>query len=158
MNNDCGSKMDRTRSPTRSMMAWKSSCSARASPISLTTASSAARESASTRRRLVSSNRRTFSSAKLDGVLEGDDAGGLVVALDVDAMDVEDFGDLVADQVVHRLAIEPLGKALLDAVDDRQLGGAFVSLGQQPLRFVEEPGVLERHAKAARKRRQEAHV
>jgi hypothetical protein len=54
-----------TRSPTASMIAWKSSCLASAVPISLTTASSALRCSVSPRRRFVSSNRRTFSSATL---------------------------------------------------------------------------------------------
>ena len=39
---------------------------------------------------------------------------------------VEDLLDLVADQVVHRLHVELGGEALLDAVDDRQLGRALV--------------------------------
>ena len=37
---------------------------------------------------------------------------------------------------------------LLDAVDDRQLGGALIGLRQKPLRLVKEPGVLECDAEA----------
>ena len=54
---------DRTRSPTSWMIAPKSSCLASASPISLMTASSAARWFVSASSRFVSSNRRAFSSA-----------------------------------------------------------------------------------------------
>ena len=39
----------------------------------------------------------------------------------------------------------------LDAVDDRQLGGALLGLLQQALRLVEEAGVLQRDAHAARR-------
>ena len=53
----------RTRSPTSSMIAAKSSCFARASPMSLMTASSALRWSVSVSRRFVSSNSRAFSRA-----------------------------------------------------------------------------------------------
>ena len=66
--------------------------------------------------------------------------------------------DLVADEVVHRLHVELGGEALLDAVDDRQLGGALVGLGQQSLRLVEQPRVLEGDAQARGERRQQAHV
>ena len=69
--------------------------------------------------------------------------------------DVEDLGDLVADEVVHRLGVEPLGEALLDAVDDRQLGGALVALGEEPLRLVEQARVLEGHAHARGEGREE---
>ena len=58
-------------------------------------------------------------------------------------------GDLVAHEVVHRLHVELGGEALLDAVDDRQLGGALVGLRQQALRLVEQPRVLEGDAHAA---------
>ena len=58
---------------------------------------------------------------------------------DVHDLRVEDLLDLVADQVVHRLHVQVLGEALLDAGDDRQLGGALIGLGQQALRLVEEP-------------------
>ena len=49
-------------------------------------------------------------------------------------------------------------QALLDAVDDGQLGGSLVGLGQQPLRLVEEAGVLEGDAEAEREGRQEPDV
>ncbi len=45
------------------------------------------------------------------------------------------------------------GEALLDAVDDRQLGRALVGLGEQPAGLVEQPGVLERDAQAGREGR-----
>ena len=74
---------------------------------------------------------------------------GLVVEIaDVDDLGVEDLLDLVADEVVHRLHVELGGQALLDAVDDRQLGGALVGLGQEALGLVEQAGVLERDAHA----------
>ena len=70
---------------------------------------------------------------------------------DVDDLGVEDLLDLVADDVVDRLHLELAGKRLLDAVDQRQLG--------VPLpRLVHQPRVLERHAQAAGKRRQQADV
>ena len=54
-----------------------------------------------------------------------------VVDADVDDLGVEDLADLVADEVVHRLHVEVGGEALLDAVDDRQLGRPLVGLGQE---------------------------
>ena len=68
---------------------------------------------------------------------------------DVDDLRVEDLVDLVAHQVVHRLHVELGGEALLDAVDDRQLGRALVGLSEQSLRLVEQARVLEGHAQAA---------
>ena len=50
------------------------------------------------------------------------------------------------------------GEALLDAVDDRQLGRALVGLGQEPLGLVEQARVLERDAHARGERRDEALV
>jgi hypothetical protein len=63
MNIESGSKIDRTRSPTRSTIAWNSSCWASADPISLITVSSWARSFVSPSRRFVSSNNRAFSRA-----------------------------------------------------------------------------------------------
>ena len=77
---------------------------------------------------------------------------------DVDDLGVEDLADLVADEVVHRLHVELGGEALLDAVDDRQLGCALVGLGEQSLRLVEQPGVLERDAQARGEGREKADV
>ncbi len=84
--------------------------------------------------------------------------GLVVVEADVDRVGVEDLVDLVAHQLVHRLHVELGGEALLDAVDDRQLGGALVGLGEQPLRLVEQPGVLERDTEAAGKSGEQPNV
>ena len=51
-----------------------------------------------------------------------------------------------------------VGEALLDAVDDGQLGGALVRLCQQALRLVEQPRVLKGDAEAAGERRQQTNV
>ena len=64
---------------------------------------------------------------------------------------VEDLLDPVADQVVHRLHLEVLGETSLDVVDERELGVALTGL-------LEQPGVLERDAQAARERGQETYV
>ena len=69
---------------------------------------------------------------------------------DVDDLGVEDLPDLVADEVVHRLHVDLRREALLDLVDDRELGGPLVGLRQQALRLVEQAGVLERDAHARR--------
>ena len=69
--------------------------------------------------------------------------------------------DLVADEVVHRLHVELGGEALLDAVDDRQLGRPLVGLGQQALASRRtagrsrgrRPGCRERARAAARRPR-----
>ena len=68
---------------------------------------------------------------------------------DIDDLRVEDLLDFVADQVVHGLAIEPLGEPGLNAVDDRELGGAAA-------RLVPQSGVLEGHREARGNRRQSA--
>ena len=78
-----------------------------------------------------------------------------VVDPDVDDLGVEDLVDLVADELVHRPACRAGRQALLDAVDDRQLGGPLVGLGQQALRLVEQAGVLERDAQARGERREQ---
>ncbi len=57
----------------------------------------------------------------------------------------------VADEVVHRLHLEVLGEASLDVVDERELGVALTGL-------LEQPGVLERDAEAARERREQPDV
>ena len=46
----------------------------------------------------------------------------------------------------------------LDVVDDGQLGGSLVRLGQEALRLVEQPGVLEGDAHARGERREQALV
>ena len=81
-----------------------------------------------------------------------DHAGFAVDDADVDDLGVEDLADLVPDQLVHRLHVEVLGEAALHAVDDRELGSPLVGLGQESLRLVEQPRVLEGHAEAGRER------
>ena len=91
----------------------------------------------------------------LDRVREVDDAGVEIVDPDVDDLRVEDLLDLVAHELVHRLEIELGRESLLDAVDDRQLGGALVRLGEQSLRLAEQAGVVERDAHARREGREQ---
>ena len=57
-----------------------------------------------------------------------------------------DLAQLVADQVDDRLEVELRRDALLDAVDDRQLGVALLGLLEQALRLVEQAGALQRDA------------
>ena len=61
---------------------------------------------------------------------------------------LKQLAQLVADEVDDRLEVELRGHALLDAVDDRELGGALLGFLQQPLRLVEQARVLERDAHA----------
>ena len=62
------------------------------------------------------------------------------------------LAQLVADEVDDRLEVELRGHALLDAVDDRELGGALLGFLEQALRLVEEARVLQRDAHATRRR------
>ena len=71
---------------------------------------------------------------------------------------LEHLAQLVADEVDDRLEVELGGHALLDAVDDRELGGALLGFLQQPLRLVEEPRVLERDAERRGDASSAAHV
>ena len=60
----------------------------------------------------------------------------------------------LADEVVHRLRVEPFGQALRTLVDDRaQL--ARCCLGRS---LLEQPSVLQRDAQAASERGQQPHV
>src|SRR5664280_731899 len=71
-----------------------------------------------------------------------------VVPRDRQIVASKDLAQLVADEINDAAEVERAGHALLDAVDDRQLGVALFGLLQQPLRLVEQAGVLERHAHA----------
>ena len=68
--------------------------------------------------------------AHLDRVHEADEAGIAIDHRDVDRLRIEDLADLVADEVVHRLHVELRDEALLDAVDDRELGRALLRLAR----------------------------
>ncbi len=94
----------------------------------------------------------------LDRVREPDEACRPIDDPDVDDLGVEDLLDPLADEVVHRLHLDVGGESGLDAVDDRQLGGPLVGLGEQASCLVDEPGVLEGDAQAAGERRQHPDV
>jgi hypothetical protein len=99
-----------------------------------------------------------IADATLDGVREADQVGRRVVDPDIDDLGVEDRLDPVADEVVHGLHVELLGEAALDVVDQGQLGGPLVRLGEQAPGLVEQAGVLESDAHARRERREQALV
>ena len=67
---------------------------------------------------------------------------------DVDRPGREHRPDPLADELDDRLEVELARERLADLVDDRQLARPLVGFGQQPLRFAEQAGVLERHAHA----------
>ncbi len=71
---------------------------------------------------------------------------------------VEEVPDLIADQVVYGLHVQLRRQPLLHAVNDRQLGGALLGLLEQPLCFIEQASVLQRHAHAVGQGLQQAHV
>ena len=96
--------------------------------------------------------------AALDRVREVDQPGLAVVDPDVDHLGVEDLAQPVAHEVVHRLHLDLGRQALLDLVDDRELGGPLVGLGEQPLGLVEQARVLERDAHARGERGDDALV
>src|SRR2546422_442093 len=152
-----------TRSPTSSMIAAKSSCFARASPISLTTASSALRCSVSASSRLVSSNRRAFSSATpmLEAIVErrrSSDSVNPCAPGDRNSGGGDDRREAPPDELDDRVEVELLRERRADFVDQRQLRAALLGLGEEALRFVEQARVLQRHAHARGDRREEALV
>ncbi len=251
MSRACLAKIWRTRSPTSSTMAANSSSAARAPPISLMSASSAARWSVSASSRFVSSKRRAFASATpmLDatvdtsrssasvkasglslprtmtpmtsppagigtpshdsesspppvaddrsvGVLLGevavparsvavdddrrqslpeldrigmdplalvgvvgerDEAGRLVVQGNEHVLGLgrEDGEKAIAHDIDDGVEVELRRQGRPDLVDECQLGGPLVRLGQQALGLIEQSRVLERHAHARCERRQE---
>ena len=81
-----------------------------------------------------------------------------VVPADADVAGREDLAQLVADERRRSPGSRAPRRALLDAVDDRELGVALLGLLQQPLRLVEQARVLERHAHAGGDRLQQAHL
>src|SRR5450631_643492 len=70
----------------------------------------------------------------------------------------KDLADLVADEIDDGLEVELGGEASLHTVDDRQFRRSLLLDLEQPLRLVEETGVLERDAQAARERDQELEI
>ena len=70
----------------------------------------------------------------------------------------QDRADPLADQLDDRLEVELLGEGQADLVHDRQLGSALIGLGEQPLRLIEQAGVLEGDAHARGQRGQQSDV
>src|SRR5687768_16236675 len=54
--------------------------------------------------------------------------------------------DFIANQIIDRLHIQFGGQSLLHTVDDCEFSDALFRLFEQALRFIEETGILERHA------------
>ena len=67
----------------------------------------------------------------------------------------EDASDALADEFADLVEVELLGKGRADLVDDCQLSGALVGLGEEPFRLAEQPRVLEGDAHARGEGRQE---
>ena len=96
--------------------------------------------------------------AAFDRVGKVDQARFVVEDPDVEDLGVEHLAQALADQVVHRLHLDLGREAPLDLIDDRELGGPLVRLGQEPLRLVEQAGILKRDAEARRERREHADI
>ena len=84
--------------------------------------------------------------------------GLLVIPGDAEIGSIENFAQLVADQVDNRLKVQLRSEPLLDRVDDRELGGTLLGLLEQALRLIEETRVLECDAHARGNRRDQAHL
>ena len=66
--------------------------------------------------------------------------------------------DLVADEVVHRLHVELWARPSWTLVMIASSAARWSVSAEEPLRLVEQAGVLEGHAEARDERRQEADV
>ena len=84
-----------------------------------------------------------------------DERAGFVEPADEDGIAGEHFAQLVAHQFEDGGQVELGDQPLLDAVDHRQLGIALLGFFQKPLRLVEQPRVLQRHAERGRHRLQQ---
>ena len=71
---------------------------------------------------------------------------------------MEDLADLVAYGFVNVGKTQLRCQRMLNAVDDRKLGGTLLGFVQQALRFVEQPRVFQRHAHAVGERFQQPHI
>ena len=68
--------------------------------------------------------------------------GLLVIPGDAEIGSIENFAQLVADQVDNRLEVQLRSEPLLDRVDDRELGIALLALLEQALCLVEQTRAL----------------
>ncbi len=94
----------------------------------------------------------------LERIEEVDLVRFLVPPTDTDIAGAEHLAQLVADEIDDGLEVELGRHPLLDAVDDRELGGALLGFLQQMLRLVEEARVLERDAHARGDRAEQAYL
>src|SRR5205085_7917370 len=69
----------------------------------------------------------------------------LLVPIDAKVRGRKDLPELIANQVDDRLEVQLRGEALLNGVDNCQLGGALLGFLEQPLRLIEQPRVLQGH-------------
>ena len=77
------------------------------------------------------------------GIHSKQQVGLLVIPLDSDVARAKHLAQLVPGQIDDRLEIHLGCQALLDAVDELQLGRPLLGLLEQPLGLVEQAGVLE---------------
>ena len=76
---------------------------------------------------------------------------------DIDDLSVENLLDLVADELVHPLHVDLLGKTALNTVDHRQLCGALVGL-DEPFRLGDGPRATERRRDVLADERQQVDI
>ena len=96
--------------------------------------------------------------AGCDLVREADHVRGLFVEADEERGRREDAAHSLAHQLGDRVEVELAREGGTDLGDDRELRVALLGLGQETLRLVEEPRVLERLAEAGGERAQQAFV
>ena len=85
-------------------------------------------------------------------------AGSVVVPADAQVLRAQHLADLLAHQLDDAVKVELAGDALLDAVDDGQLGIALLGFFQQTLGFVEAQRALQRHGHGRADGLQQAHL
>jgi len=78
------------------------------------------------------------------------ESGRFVEPADADVAGGQDVAQLVADQIDDVLEVQLRRDALLDAVDDGELGVALLGFLQQALRLGEEAGIVDREHRLRR--------
>src|SRR6185437_964190 len=82
----------------------------------------------------------------------------MIEPADADLVGLQNLAQLGADEVDDLAEVELRRDALLDAVDDGQLGGALLGFLQQSLRLVEEMRIVECNPEGCRDRGQDTHI